>query len=64
MARIKIKDLTEDVAITEDDMRRLKGGPARRTEAFGTVVQFDPIIQYKNVLDLSGPPVNPYLKWD
>jgi len=30
MARIKIRDLTKDVAITEEEMRRLKGGPNRR----------------------------------
>jgi len=31
MARIKINDLSEDTPISEDEMRRLKGGPRRRT---------------------------------
>jgi len=62
MARIKIKDLANDAAITEEDMRRLKGGPTRRMEDFGGGIQVDPVFFHKNVLNLGGLAVDPYLK--
>jgi len=65
MARIKIEDLARDVAITEDDMRRLRGGPSRRImENMGIGAQVDPVLQHQNVLDLRGLAVNPYVKYD
>jgi len=64
MARIKIGDLDKDVTITEDDMRRLKGGPTRRMEDFQPGIQVDPVFFHKNVLGLSELAVDPYIKWE
>lgn len=66
MARIRISDLSKDVVITEEDMRRLKGGPNRRAhdDIGGSFIKIECTPAIGNVA-LSEPAlIDPYIKWD
>jgi hypothetical protein len=56
MARIEITDLKEDIAITEDELKHVKGGPAymKLGDIKGEVVSSTSLFSHKINVQLDG----------
>lgn len=51
MARIKVKDLKNDMKISKDEMKRVKGGILLTTTALAGKIEYTPEIKWDTSLD-------------
>ena len=56
MARIEISDLRDDITITEDELKHVKGGPAymKLGDIKGEVIETSTLSSYKFNVQLDG----------